>query len=240
MIFLYIRAILFYLFLGFTLVILLPFLLLILPLPPLVSLRLGGMWSAVNLWALKMICGVRVRFIGTEHISKTPVLYVSKHQSALETLALATIINNSACVVKKSLFHIPIFGWFLWRSGMIGINRNKGRKSLQKMRADSHHAIKQGRNVAIFPEGTRSKVGAKPNYKVGAYEMYKALHVPTVPIALNTGLYWPRNQFIKTAGTATIAFLPPIPTGLSKEEFMHTMQHRIETQTHILCDVSHV
>ncbi len=221
--------------LTMSLVGILPLLLVILPLPAGVSRKMGGLWASFNVWLLQGTCGIRVRWQGTEYISDTPVLYAAKHQSALETLALGGVINNTVCVVKRSLFYIPVFGWFLRRAGMIGIDRKKGRQSLRRMRTESLHAIASGCNLAIFPEGTRTAIGAKPDYKAGVYDMYKTLNVPVVPIALNTGLYWQRNRFIKTAGTATIQFLAPIPAGLSKAEFMHLIEQRIETQTHILC-----
>ena len=230
-----VRAILFYIFWALSLLILLPLVLVVLPLPPIVSKRLGGVWAFVVLLGLRIFCGVRVRFTGTQYISKTPALYVSKHQSTLETLALATVINNTTGVLKKTLFAIPVFGWFLWRSGMIGINRKKGIQSVKKMRTQCKQAMQQGRNLIIFPEGTRTAVGAEPQYKTGVYDMYNTLNVAVIPIALNTGQYWHRHTIVKTAGTATIQFLPPIAPGLSKQQFMDTIQHEIETATDALC-----
>lgn len=230
-----IRTLLFYGFLGISLLILLPVVFVVLPLPSIVSKRLGGIWSVVILFGLRHICRVRVQCIGREYISQTPVLYVGKHQSALETFALATVINNTTVVLKKSLFYIPIFGWFLWRSGMVGINRKKGMQAVKKMRAECKNALRAGQNVLIFPEGTRTALGATPNYKTGVYDMYKTLNVAVVPIALNTGQYWHSDKIALTSGTATIQFLPPIPPGLSKQQFMHTIQQHIETATNILC-----
>ncbi|MBE7245660.1 MAG: 1-acyl-sn-glycerol-3-phosphate acyltransferase, partial [Actinomycetospora chiangmaiensis] len=131
---------------------------------------------------------------------------------------------------------IPLIGWYLSRSGMVAIDRSKGTRAMSLMNAAAGEAIRQGRRLIIFPEGTRRPVGAPPAYKQGLSHLYTALQVPCVPVALNTGLFWSRNSLLRRPGTAVIEFLPPIPPGLPRQEFQALAQERLETASNALVE----
>lgn len=209
-------------------------------LPMLVSgrsvLRLARAWGRITLWLLRVVAGTRVEFRGLENIPPGPLLVAAKHQSALETLALCTVLPNFAYILKKELLLIPLIGWYLSRSGMVAIDRSKGTRAMSLMNAAAGAAIRDGRQLIIFPEGTRRPVGAPPAYKQGLSHLYTALSVPCLPVALNTGLFWSRNSLVRRPGRAVIEFLPPIPPGLPRQAFQALAQERLETASNALVE----
>ncbi len=209
-------------------------------LPALISgrsvLRLARAWGRVTLWLLRVIAGTRVEFRGLGNIPPGPLLVAAKHQSALETLALCTVLPDFAYVLKRELLLIPLIGWYLSRGGMVAIDRSKGSRAMSLMNAAAAEAIGQGRQLIIFPEGTRRPVGAPPAYKQGLSHLYTALNVPCLPVALNTGLFWARNSLLRRPGTAVIEFLPPIPPGLPRQEFQSVAQERLEAASNALVE----
>lgn len=209
-------------------------------LPTLISgravMRLARLWGRITLWLLQAVAGTRVEFRGLENIPPGPLLVAAKHQSALETLALCTVLPNFAYILKRELLLIPLIGWYLSRSGMVAIDRSKGSRAMSLMNAAALDAIRQGRQLIIFPEGTRRAVGAPPAYKQGLSHLYTALQVPCLPVALNTGLFWSRNSLVRRPGTAIIAFLPTIPPGLPRQEFQALAQERLEAASAALVE----
>lgn len=164
-------------------------------------------------------------------IPTDPVLILSKHQSAWETIAYNHIIHRPAFVLKEELMWIPFFGTYLKAVGMIALDRRGQIHALKKLIRDSKKVISEGRPILLFPEGTRAAPGAKVPYKKGAFMLYKNLGVPAVPVALNSGIFWPRRTFMKYKGTITVKFLPPIQPGLSEEEFMSRIEADIENES---------
>ena len=209
-------------------------------LPTLISgravMRLAHLWGRITLWLLQTVAGTRVEFRGLDNIPPGPLLVAAKHQSALETLALCTVLPNFAYILKRELLLIPLIGWYLSRSGMVAIDRSKGTRAMSLMNAAAAEAIRQGRRLIIFPEGTRRSVGAPPAYKQGLSHLYSALQVPCLPVALNTGLFWSRNSLVRRPGTAIIEFLPIIPPGLPRQEFQALVQERLETASSALAE----
>lgn len=209
-------------------------------LPMLVShravLRLARFWANMTLWLLRVTAGTRVEFRGLENIPEGPLLVAAKHQSALETLALCTVLPDFAYVLKRELLLIPLIGWYLSRGGMVAIDRSKGTRAMSLMNAAALEAIRGGRQLIIFPEGTRRPVGADPAYKQGLSHLYVALKVPCLPVALNTGLFWSRNSLVRRPGTAVIEFLKPIPPGLPRQEFQVLTQERLEAASNALVE----
>jgi 1-acyl-sn-glycerol-3-phosphate acyltransferase len=126
---------------------------------------------------------------------------------------------------------IPLFGWFMAKGRMIPVDRRAGSQALTNMTGRAREEIRSGRQLVIFPEGTRRAAGAEPRYKFGVAHLYADIGVPCIPVALNSGLYWPRRQFWRYPGTIVVEFLPPIPPGLDKHEFFRRLQHDIETAT---------
>ena len=197
-------------------------------------IRVAQFWGRTVLWLLRVVGGTRVEFRGLENIPKGPLLVAAKHQSSLETLALTLPFADFAYVLKRELMWIPVIGWYLGRGGMVPIDRSKGAKTMPALNAAAVAAVGEGRQLIIFPEGTRRPAGAPPAYKQGASHLYTALGVPCLPVALNSGLYWRRRGFRRMPGTTVIEFLPVVPPGLPRMEFLAQVQSRIETASDAL------
>jgi len=213
-------------FLAVTIVLLFIFLPLLLA-PRQASAWLGRLWSRVVLWGLKVFAGLDVVVRG--EIPKGPVLVASKHMSICDTLILQITLHDPGIVLKRELLRIPFYGWYLGRAGAIAVDRNAGASAMRVMIVAAKRVLAQGRQVLIFPEGTRKTPGAPPDYKPGVAGLYSQLGVDCVPVAQNSGVYW--QGFIKQPGTVVLEFLPAIPPGLKRAEFMRELQTRIETAT---------
>ena len=155
------------------------------------GLRLHGLAS---LWWLKVICGTRVEVRGREKLPEGACLVASKHQSAWDTFALIPVFRDPAMVMKAELGWIPLYGWFSHKFQHIFVRRDKGPSALKAMIRDARQRAAQGREIVIFPEGTRRPPGAPPDYKPGFLALYEGLGLPCVPLALNSGLFWPRRS----------------------------------------------
>ena len=181
-----------------------------------------------ELWLLRAIAGTTIEVRGRGNIPQNPCLVASKHQSAWETFALIPIFRDPALLMKRELFFIPFHGWFSRKFEMIPVERDKGPAALRRMLREARKRIDDGREIIIFPEGTRRPPGAPPDYKTGIVLLYNALGVPCLPVALNSGLFWPRRSVIRRPGTIVVEILPPIPPGLPREEFLRRLQEAIE------------
>jgi 1-acyl-sn-glycerol-3-phosphate acyltransferase len=188
-------------------------------------------WGRVNLWLLRHVCGLGVEWRGLEKIPPGGLIVASKHQSAWETFALLTILEDPIFVLKRELMWIPVFGWCMRKAGMIPVDRGAGRAALSGMTARVRHALADGRQIIIFPEGTRRPPGAPPKYKVGVAFVYEDSAAPCVPIALNSGLYWPRRRLLRFPGKVRVEVLDPIPPGLDRRAFFSELEQRLETAT---------
>jgi 1-acyl-sn-glycerol-3-phosphate acyltransferase len=131
--------------------------------------------------------------------------------------------------MKRELFWIPLHGWFSHKFEMIPVDRDKGPAALRRMVREAKKRAAQGREIIIFPEGTRRAPGAPPDYKTGVVLLYEALGIPCVPLALNSGAFWPRRSFVRHPGIIVVEILDPIPPGLPKAEFLPRLIATIET-----------
>jgi 1-acyl-sn-glycerol-3-phosphate acyltransferase len=190
--------------------------------------------ARTELWLLKHIVGLDFEVRGRDKLPKGPYLVASKHQSAWETFALIPLFRDPTLLMKRELFWIPFHGWFSYKFGMIPVDREAGPTALRRMLRAAEKRIKEGREIIIFPEGTRRPPGAPPDYKTGIVLLYNALKVPCVPVALNSGFFWPRRSFTRKPGTVIVEFLDPIPPGLPKAEFLRRLQEAIETASNRL------
>jgi 1-acyl-sn-glycerol-3-phosphate acyltransferase len=189
-------------------------------------------WSMFSM--LKAIVGLDYEVRGRENLPDGPAILAMKHQSAWDTLAIFILFDDPAVVLKRELWLIPVFGWFLRKHGTIAIDRDGKAAALKKLVADALKAKADGRPIVIFPEGTRGPVGSKLPYQPGVAALYNQLDVPMVPIALNSGLYWGRKSFLKLPGRVLVEILPPIPPGLQRRPVMARLEHDIETATDAL------
>jgi 1-acyl-sn-glycerol-3-phosphate acyltransferase len=194
-------------------------------------LKVAKTWGRVNLFLLRVICGIRYEIRGREKITKTPLIAAAKHQSAWETFALLHLFDSPTFIMKRELQWIPIFGWLTIKGRMVPVDRRKGSQALTAMADRARVELQRGRQLIIFPEGTRRPVNAEPRYKYGVVFLYAEEGVPVLPIALNSGLFWPRRTFLRHPGTVIVDILDPIPPGLPKDEFFAILQDRIETAT---------
>ncbi len=190
-------------------------------------------WGKATIWGLRRICNVRINIEGSEHLPTGPALIASKHQAALDTVLPAQFVSEPVFVVKRELIDTPIFGFYMKR-GMIPVDRDAHAKALKDMLRAARAAIAKGRQIVIYPEGTRQEFDAAPDYKPGIAAMYRDLNLPVTPIALNTGLCWPPNGILRKPGTVTLKILPAIPAGLSREDFMRELESRIESECQAL------
>lgn len=188
-------------------------------------------WAQASLWWLKVICGLSMEVRGKEHLLTGACLCAGKHQSAWETFALVPVLRDPAIVLKQELAFIPLFGWFALKFRMITLNRSAGPQALKGLIAQARKAADHGREVVIFPEGTRRAPGAPPDYKPGAAALYLGLGLPCVPFALNSGHFWPRRSLIRRPGKVILEFLPPIPPGLPRREFQARLEQEVEAAT---------
>lgn len=193
-------------------------------------------WARTSLWWLRLICGTKVEFRGLERIPAGGLVVAPKHQSILETFALVLAVDNFSYVHKRELTWLPLFGWYLGAVEQISINRSSGSTALTQVTNGVADFLKLGRRILIFPEGTRRPVGAPPAYKYGVTHLYTALNARVAPVALNTGLFWPRRSFLRNPGTAIIEFLPVIEPGLARGEFSQRLEDAVETGTRALVD----
>ncbi len=188
-------------------------------------------WSHVNFWMLRVICNIRMEIAGRNRIPQGAALVASKHQSLWETFALMTVFEDPAYVLKRELMWIPFFGWSARKAEMIPVDRSAGSQALTRMTEIAKREVARGREIIIFPEGTRRAPGAEPKYKFGVSHLYAELGVPCLPVALNSGLFWPRRSFMRYPGTIRVEILDPIAPGLDKQSFMRRLQDDVETAT---------
>jgi 1-acyl-sn-glycerol-3-phosphate acyltransferase len=200
-------------------------------LPRRAVLGMAKLWGRTSVWLLRVICGTRVEFRGLEKLPKGALIVAAKHQSTWETFALLRLFGDFTFIVKRELMWIPIFGWCMAKGRMIPVDRGSGSQALGAMTKRAREEIRTGRQLIIFPEGTRRPPGAEPRYKFGVAHLYAEVGVPCVPVALNSGLFWPRRAFLRLPGTIVVEFLDPIPPGLDKDVFFKRLQTDIETAT---------
>jgi 1-acyl-sn-glycerol-3-phosphate acyltransferase len=194
-------------------------------------LAVATFWGRTNLVLLRVICGIKVEYRGVDKIPPGPLLVASKHQSLWETFALLPLFHDPAFILKRELLWIPFFGWYAWKADMIPVDRGRGSQALSEMIARAGVELARGRQILIFPEGTRRAPGAEPSYKYGIVHLYAETGVRCLPIALNSGLFWPRRSFLRYPGTVVVEVLDPIAPGLDKPAFAARLQQTIETAT---------
>jgi 1-acyl-sn-glycerol-3-phosphate acyltransferase len=185
--------------------------------------------ARVTVWLLRLLCGTRMEVRGHEKLLAGPVIVAAKHQSTWDTFALIPLMRDPAMVMKAELLSIPIYGTFCRKFELIPVQRELGPAALRQMARDARGKAEQGREIFIFPEGTRKAAGSPPDYKPGIAFLYNDLKLPVCPLALNSGVCWPRNTFLRYPGSIVAEFLDPIPAGLPRQEFMQRLEQVIET-----------
>ncbi len=190
-------------------------------------------WSRTSMWLYEKIALTKKDIRGMENLPEGSFILAPKHQSFWDTIAFYPYLDDPIYILKRELTWIPFFGWYIMKMRMIPVDRGSRGKALKAVVAATKEELARNpRQLIIYPEGTRRPPGAEPAYKYGIVEIYSQLGLPVVPVAHVAGLYWPRRKFLRYPGTIQARFLPPIPPGLPKEEFMQ----RLISDTETACD----
>ena len=192
---------------------------------------IGRFWSRGTMWLLRHVVGLEHQFRGLDRLPRGGCIVAMKHQSAWDAVILSIALDDPVPVVKRELLRLPIYGWYMRRAGAIAIDRRAGAAALRQMVEAARPVAKAGRPIVIFPQGTRVAPGARQPYQPGVAALYRALALPIVPAAVNSGLYWGRRSFIKRPGRIVLEFLDPIPAGWRKQPLMAELERRIESAT---------
>lgn len=205
-------------------------------LPPRIIFKFFAGWQKGLVWLERHILKLTYRLVGWENVPQGACIIAAKHQSAFETYLLHILFFNPAILLKKEITQVPIWGLYAKASGMIPVDRKAGVKALILMKKIAQNAKKEGKKIVIFPEGTRVPPGQCRSYKSGVAILYEELGIPVIPVALNSGLFWPKKSYLKKSGTVTIEFLPAIEPGLPRAEFMQRLTNTIETASNKLLE----
>jgi len=180
-------------------------------------------------WIMERTCGIEVRVSGREHLpSAGAALIASKHQSAFDTLVWFALVPDVTYVMKQELFRIPVYGAFARRAGMIGVDRDGGAKVMRQMMREAQASAREGRQIVIFPEGTRTTFGELNPWHPGIVALASAVKLPVIPVATNSGKFWARHHFIKRPGVLEIRILPALH--VPRDELLATLERVIEAE----------
>ncbi len=188
-------------------------------------------WTNGIIVLLRNLCALEVEIRGKEYLPEGAAIIACKHQSAFETMIFHRITEDPAVILKKELLNIPVYGWYCRKTKMIAVDRKGHAAALKSMLSQSKAALKDNRPIIIFPEGTRSELDKDLPFQPGIAALYSKLDQAVTPVALNTGLFWPRKSFLCRPGKMIIEFLPPIEPGLNRKLFMTELKSRIEEKT---------
>ncbi len=188
-------------------------------------------WARIVFALARGVAGITWELRGHTELLKPGTLVACKHQSAWDTIVFVLLFDGPVYVMKKELGYIPIYGWLAKSQGHIFVDRKAGASAIRNLRRQAQAALKAGRSIAIFPQGTRVAPRTPAPYQPGVAGLYSAAQAPVVPVALNSGLFWGRRKYLKHPGTILVEVLPEIPAGLDRETFMRELGTRIETAT---------
>jgi 1-acyl-sn-glycerol-3-phosphate acyltransferase len=196
-------------------------------------------WNVTVLAVAKVLCDIKYEIKGMEHMTAMldqPVILLSKHQSAWETIAFMAIFPKQLCYVfKRELLFVPFFGWALGMLRMIHIDRSKSSAASNSIARQGKERLAQGCWIIIHPEGTRTPVGKHLTYRKGGARLAVATGASVIPIAHNAGHVWPRNSFLKFPGTVTVSIGEAISTvGKTADEVHKEMENWIEFEMHVI------
>lgn len=193
-------------------------------------------WWKVTLWGAKHIAGITYKIIGAERIAPSPCLIASKHHSAWDTVILGVLFPNATVVIKHELLKVPVMSWYFRRLNSIPIDRSQGLAAIKTLVAKAKDEVAQGRDVFIYPEGTRVDPSANVPFQPGVAALYQSLNLPVVPVATNAGVFWGRRSFLKTPGVIIVEVLPTIEPGLDRKVFMKKLEVAINQRSTELCE----
>ena len=191
-------------------------------------------WTRGIIVQLRVICGIKVELRGREYMPKGRAIVAAKHQCMFDVFAQFAWLDDSCFVMRKELMRIPFFNLYAWSAGTLVVDRDGGAKALRDMIAEARLRLKDPRQLVIFPEAHRGEPGVAGDYHPGVAGLSRDLELPTCPVATNSGVHWPAHGFLRRPGTIVFEYLPPIPTGLKRAEFMRRREAEIETASNAL------
>ncbi len=191
-------------------------------------------WARSNMWLLDKISGTTFEIEGLENLTPEASIISPKHQSTWDTIAFIPYIEDPIYILKRELLWIPLFGWYVAKQRMIPVNRAARGKSMAAVMDRAKLEMASGRQLIIYPEGTRRPPGAEPVYKFGIARLYRDLQLPVIPIVHHGGLFWPRRKLINYPGHFKAKILPAIPAGMDHEAFFEHLQEVMERESDAL------
>ncbi|MDB5526578.1 MAG: acyl-phosphate glycerol 3-phosphate acyltransferase [Rhizobium sp.] len=194
-------------------------------LPRKTAYKIPKNWARSNLWLADKIAGISYEIEGLENLPQGGYIISAKHQSFWDTFALIPTLHDPVYILKRELLWIPLFGWYAAKQKMIPINRAAKSRAIPEMVALAKEELAAGRELIIYPEGTRKAPGDQPDYKYGIARLYTDLKVPVVPVVQHAGLFWPRHGFRRNPGHIRIRILKPIEPGMPPTDFF---RHLVE------------
>lgn len=200
-------------------------------LPRKIAYQIPKNWARSNLWLADKIAGISYEIEGVENLPKGGYIIAAKHQSFWDTFAMIPTLNDPVYILKRELLWIPLFGWYAAKQKMIPINRAAKSRAIPEMVARAKEELANGRELIIYPEGTRKAPGDIPDYKYGIARLYNDLKVPVVPVVQHAGLFWPRHGFRRNPGHIKIRILKPIEPGMGAEPFFRHLVEVMERES---------
>ena len=190
------------------------------------ALGAAQLWARLVLAGARRICGIEMVVLGREHLPDGAALIASEHQSAFDTLIWLRLVPRVAYVFKSELARVPLFGPLLVPAGQIPVERGGAGTALRSLMRGGAQAVADGRQVVIFPEGTRVEYGAVVKLRAGIAALSQHTGLPVIPVATDSGLRWGRRSFSKRAGPIHVALCPPIPAGMAQDDMLALLRER--------------
>jgi 1-acyl-sn-glycerol-3-phosphate acyltransferase len=193
-------------------------------------LDVARLWARLVLSGVRLICGIHLSVKGLEWLDAGPALIASTHQSAFDTVVWLTLVPRCCYVLKQELLRIPLFGPLLPLSGMIAVDRGGGASAMRHLLREGDRAVREGRQIVIFPEGTRATPGECLPLQPGVAALAVRTRVPVVPVVTDSGHCWGRRAFQKRPGIINIRLLQPLSSAAGREPFMHSLEQALRTR----------
>jgi 1-acyl-sn-glycerol-3-phosphate acyltransferase len=191
-------------------------------------LWLAKVWARTVVFGLSLICGIEVRVVGRENLpTRGAALIAAAHQSAFDTVVWLTMLPRCCYVFKQELARIPLFGWLIPISGMIQVDRSAGSGAIRHLLREADRAVREERQIVIFPEGTRAPPGVRLPLQPGIAALAARTRLPVIPVATDSGTCWSRRAFRKFPGVIQIVVHPPLPAGMPRDALMTALDSRI-------------
>jgi 1-acyl-sn-glycerol-3-phosphate acyltransferase len=179
------------------------------------------LWARLGLAGVRVLCGLKLEVSGEVYLPVSePAIIASQHQSAFDAMVWLLLLPRCCFVIKKQLTYIPLFGGLIRPAGMIVIDRQARPAAMRHLMREAERAKAEGRQVVIFPEGTRVRPGERVPLRPGVAAMASRAGLPVIPALTDSGRCWGRRAFVKRPGVIHVEMLPPIPSGASRDEIM--------------------